>query len=531
MLITGTIDGGQTLDIDVDDQGDLVITGAVGGTIPLTSTNFTGNAITLNGVRTIGTQTYLATAPLTLSGTYQNNSGPMSFTGVGVALADNVAITGGGLTDADDITITGEITGARDLSVTAGGTGTAADVEINNDVTNITSLAVSAHDIEVHNVFTSGQQLYTGTGIISLDGTYDSDTGNISFTGNSRLMSNTSVITRAGNDVLFTGTINGDAVGRNLTVNAQDTGDITISDNVGGTERLGTVTMTALNMNLRDVLSQGAQVFTIEGVGTIRGTYNSSANTGSITFNGNGDLVLAGATTISTSGGADTNDISIAGDITSSSGNQNLTLTASSAGDITVTGNIGGLLSTSAVGVFDVDGHDITLHSVRSTGNQTVDTTNVGTGVITINGDYISTGGLFNFGGNVTLGDNVTVNASGGSDSHDITFTGTIAGNQTLSLTTTTGATSSGGGDITLLGGVGGTTDAAELVSFTANGENVALLGVNTEGAISITARAGGNISPQGTYNSGFWRYHLHWKHGPFGPGGDGERGRRRRCR
>jgi hypothetical protein len=467
VLFGGTIDGGQTLVITTATDGDVIIGGAVGLGTAVTSVDITSQDITLNGVKTTGLQQYVGSGILTLNSNYSNTSGKLDFRGTGgVVLGSNVSVTAGGSGDADDILFTGDISGANTLTL---GTGTLGDVVINGIINNITSVSANANDITLHNVTTTGAQSFTGDGIISLNGNHTSTGGNISFNGNVRMDTSVTVdTTAANNDVLFGGTINVSAPAMALVVDA-GTGKVTIVGIVGASGRPDSVTLSGRDMVLHSISTVNSQTYTDSGETSIQGTYAATSATGAISFNGN--VSLAGLTTVSVTGNTDVNDITFTGTI---NGNQGLTLTASSLGDISVAGNIGG---TTPLASLTATGQDVTLQSVSTVNNQNVTGSGTGAGGIMIGGNYISSAGSLTFTGVTNLTADTAVSAEGTADANDITFTGTINGNQSLALTT--GTAGSGSGDIILSGAVGGT---AAITTFDAKANDVRAVGVISSG-------------------------------------------------
>ena len=203
--------------------------------------------------------------------------------------------------------------------------------------------------------------------------------------------------------------------------------------------------------------------------------------TGDIKFTGPVDL------TVNVSMDSDKDDDSTDGDITFTStvnGAKTLTLDADG-GAADVQGAVGG---TTKLTSLTVDGGQVDLKAVATTGNIDIEGTN-----IDLNGTtYTSDDGDIKFTGPVDLHANVTVDSDKDDDATDgdITFTSTINGAKSLTL-------DADGGAVDVQGAVGGTT---KLTSLTVDGGQVDLKAVATTGKIDIE---GTNIDLNGaTYTS-----------------------------
>ena len=184
---------------------------------------------------------------------------------------------------------------------------------------------------------------------------------------------------------------------------------------------------------------------------------------------------------------SDKDDDSTDGDITFTStinGAKTLTLDAGS-GAVDLQGAVGG---TTKLTSLTVDGGQIDLKAVATTGNIDIEGTN-----IDLNGaTYRSNDGDIKFTGPVDLIVNVRVDSDADNDNTDgdITFTSTVDGAKTLTL-------DADGGAVDLQGAVGGTT---KLTSLTVDGGQIDLDTVATTGNIDVE---GTNIDLNGaTYTS-----------------------------
>ena len=151
-------------------------------------------------------------------------------------------------------------------------------------------------------------------------------------------------------------------------------------------------------------------------------------------------------------------------------GTQSLTLDADR-GAVDLKGAVGG---TAKLASLTVDGGQIDVNSVATTGAIDIEGTN-----IDLNGaTYTSDDGDIKFTGPVDLTVNVSVDSDKDDDATDgdITFTSTVNGSKTLTLDTD-------GGAVDLQGTVGGST---KLMSLTVDGGQIDLASVATTGAIDI---------------------------------------------
>lgn len=170
----------------------------------------------------------------------------------------------------------------------------------------------------------------------------------------------------------------------------------------GQTNALGSVSVTANTLSLASVRSTNAQTYT--GATTTNGVLRSTTS-GPVQINGN--LTLAGDTTLQTAGAASSDDVIVSGTIQSPGTPLNLTLTAG-AGDVILSSDVGG--SGNPLASVTAQANTISLRNVTTTGNQ------VFTGETGLIGNLFSTGtGSIAVGGNLTLGSDSTVSTNNGS--------------------------------------------------------------------------------------------------------------------
>lgn len=246
----------------------------------------------------------------------------------------------------------------------------------------------------------------TNTGTVTFNSGITTNGGAVAINGVVALGATTSLdttgggTTPAGANITFSNTING---AQNLTLNAGTAGTITASSAIGGTTRIGTLTITR---------AAGATFGAITA-----GAIAQTAGTGTVTFGALNTNTVSG---INITGGAYT---------------FNGTVTTSAAGPVVI--NNSGTVTIPSGSNFTPAGAF----------NQS------GTGAVSLTGTVNTTNQNMTFNGPVTLGANLSLTSGGGA----ITFGSTINGAQTLSLT-------AGAGSISIGGNIGGTTP---LTSFT----------------------------------------------------------------
>jgi filamentous hemagglutinin family protein len=456
--IRGTADGSQGLVLNAGTGGGILITGAVG------STRLAG--FTVLGAATLSTQGVRATFVDSTVGTSATYAGLLDTSGAG----------GIGLHGAGTHTLSGG-------AATTGGGGLTAD----------------------------GAGLLTiNTAALSLDGAFDraggatslgagiTTTGDaVSFGGDVTVTSDLAISTVAGGNVTgatvtFSGATNGDAAGRDLSIDAGTAGTVTFGGDVGATQALGSLTAVAdtstTSIFLQNVITTGGQSYT----GSLR-------LAGDLTNTGTGDMLLAGPVELTSdasiiNSGAAGDDVSITGEVTSDGSARGLTLGgAGNLGNITLFAAAG---SPNALSTLTAVGATISVAGVTTTGTQSY------TGNLVANGDLAGTS--ISVTGNLLIGVDLTVDAStsfavGGTtnseatefndltvNSPNISFTGAVGGVDALGAITT-----DAGGSLALGGGSVTTRDGQTW------GENITL------GAGTIfTSTSGGDIRFNGTVNS-----------------------------
>jgi len=425
IVFTGPINGASALMLNAAGDGDVRLLGVVGGTTALLSINVSGQDLTVSGVQTTGGQTYVAGGTITLDGDYSaSGSGAISFNGPVVLAAGAGAVTvgtlGGG--DADDISFSGTIDGPRALSLTAAGAGDITIAGAVGATQPLGAVTLQADAISLQSVFSSASQSYTATSPITINGTYRATGGSIAFNGNVALAAGAGAVTvntqggSAADNITFGGSLIGN---RALNVVAAGAGDVTFGGNVGSgpaANVLLSLTVSGNRLAMRNVTTRSGQSYSGSQI-TLNHTY-TNITSGEMRFAG--PVLLAGpaATGVSVVNQGTAATANIVFTSTIAGNNQPLTIQANGAGNVSLGG------SASALSSLSVRGNAVSLLSVTSSGDQTVNGS-----TITLNGTYHATGAggiTFDATQQVRLAGNVTVDTEGTATSA-ITFAGPIA--------------------------------------------------------------------------------------------------------
>lgn len=422
-----------------------------------------GGSIAVNSLMVNNGGAITFSAPTTLDATIRTNAGVVTF-------AESLTLTGTSSIDTTDggtaagganVVVTGDVLssgGNRALTIAAGTGGNVTFGGHVGDGTALASLVVAGNSIALQNVTTTGLQDYTGAVTLSVPTTLTTN-------GTST------------DQVSFSSTING---GTTLVIDA-GAADVTVGGAIGGATPLTSLTATGGTISLQNVTTTGAQTYT--GNVALAGDLASTA-AGAIAVEGNTTLSGA-ARSITTNGGAATDDIRLGGTVNGASA---LTLNAG-AGDAAITGAAGG---TTALTSLTATGTTVSVQGVRTTGAQTY------TGATTLGGDLASTGaGAISITGNVTtIPGSLAITTGGGAATDDITITGTI--NPFGAGTGTNLTLNAGAGDVLVTGAAGG---VSALGSLTATGNTIGVTGVTSTGSQTYTGNttASGDLRSTGT--------------------------------
>ncbi len=450
-------------------SGDFNLTVDGGGAGNLTFNTFDINQLIINGggFVTLG------------AGTYETDLA-LNFTGLG-------AITLGGNTTflIDDAGTKADLTfgGANSLNGGSFDIIMTADTITADDIGNSTvmnSVVMNADTSIILNapIITSGLQTYNAD--TALTGNLTTSGGPITIAGDASIGANLTTVGTAinitgattltadsifttgagGGNIVFGSTVNG---GTNLTLNA-GIGDITTAGVLGGTTPLTSLTATASNLDFSDgVITTGAQTY--NGATSIGGTFTTTNSA----VNFNSPTTLVANTSIATNGGS--GDV-IFNDILN--GTFNLGMTTGT-GNVTFNGVVGGLTPLNNI---TGSGTTVALNTINTVGTQSY------SGSLALNGDLNVSNGPLTLTGNVSLaGDSVLT--SGGNVTQDITITGALTGDNTLTLV-------AGSADINLNGIDVDTLTLTSGVALNLGGSVISdtALDFTNVGAITITADA-----------------------------------------
>jgi hypothetical protein len=443
ITFSSTLDGAEPLTLTAGTGGAIALQGAVGGTTALqTFTVTSANTASLPAVTTRDGGINVTASGITLAGNLSTDSaataGAVSLSGP-VTLGANVTIDTDAATTDANISFSSTIdadsaANDRTLTLTAGG----GDVTLNGAVGGTQALktltVTSANTASLPAVTTRDGGINVTASGITLNGNLSTDStataGAVSLTGPVTLGADVAIDTDAATtdaNITFSSTVNG---GQALALTA-GTGDITWTGAVGGTTRLGAITINSA----RNVT---------ESAGVTAASVSQAAGTGTTTLDGAVSTTSAGGISIVT------NTIAV-----------NSGITTTGTGPVVL--NAGGTLTIAAAGAITSDG------AVALTG---------GSGVTTA-GDVTTTGDAITFNSATTLSGSATLNSANGPITLGSTVSGTVGGAaETLTLNAGTGAL-----NVNDVFGAGGVADATGLTTVT-----ITDAGATTfNGAIAIT--------------------------------------------
>lgn len=507
---TGTIDSvGAARDLTIDaGAGDVSVAGAIGQSEALASTNFSGATITLDSVNTEGDQTY--EGDLSLGGNLDSAEGSILVDG-DTTLTTDVSVTAGLTAGSDDtdVTFRGTIDGGtNDLTVA---TGPNADVTLGGAVTNVGTVGVSSGTITVGDVTSTGQQNYTASNALRLNGDLIRTlSGAIAINGD-LVLAGDSTISTAGGDTDDTITVDGDVDGAfDLTLNASDA-DLTITGDVGSSTRLADLLIaSAAQTSLQGVRVANFFQTTGSGQTSVAGAVDSNGvngvvlSAGSFRFDGpvdvGNDLSLTSAEVSRFNGTVD-----VGGDVSLLGGSFRIGNDVGDTFDVTgslLVNSTGNLVVSAPLTVGGANGADINvvdmlLSSDLEVTGGAITLTNAGdfileeSGSITLNGRNFrqdgtgdsrlangiqSNGSNISFDGDIVMTDNLVFRG------RSLAFNGRIDSD---GPTTPRALVLNSGGPATLAGDVGSVNRIASLTT-NANGQTRLAADVFTAGAILI---------------------------------------------
>jgi filamentous hemagglutinin family protein len=453
----------------------LVATGAktitAGSTVVgIQNLTVSGGTLTLNGgsISTTGTQSY--SSPITLSTAAQ------TFTSTGSGAAGDITFNAGAT-----------INGAQPLTVNSAGT--TSFLGTVGNTTDPTSLTVGGG----------------GTTLISAN--LGAAAGGITITDAVSLGANIALDTTASGAIVLSGTVNGNAAGRTLTITPNSNAAITLGGAIGGATPLAALTTSGTSpiaLNDGAVTTTGDQVYgglvtlgantTLTGTAGGRATFTTGvAGSGfdlTLDFSGgNSDLDPAKLNGIANFAIENpvSNTVMLGGTLTTSGSqtfNQNFQIngnfvhTSTGGGNITFNANVTSgtsrtiTVNTTGTTTFGNEASDV-LYGINGV------TINAGGTTVINMGSFTVAGPVF-FGDAVSLGSDFTVDVTT-SPGNGITFDSTINGARTLSMLLGTGTAN-------FNGAVGGTTPLSSLTVNSSGGDMTIYGGsITTSGAQSYT--------------------------------------------
>ena len=467
IILASTLDGGKALTL-TSGSGNILLGGAVGGTSRLGALNVNGSGATIvaGAVKAASLATD-ATGITILNGGSVDTTGEQSY-------ADAVTLGGGTVLTGSLVSLSGGVDAAE-----AGRQGLtiAGNAALSGALGTRQALAA---------LTVNGETLLNGATAVT--------SGAQSYGGAVRLAGSPSALTGSG--VTFAGTLDG---GQALTV-ASGTADAVFAGVVGGTERLGALTVNSAGQTRFAQSVRAASVVT-DAAGTLALNGGSVDTTGAQTY---GERAVLGTDTRLTGGTV----VLAAGLDAAARGGQGLTI----AGNAVVNGAVGGtqaLSRLSVTGTAALNGGAVTTVAEQSYG-----------GAVTLGADTVLTGrtvSLLNGGnaagagaqGLTVNGDAVLVGAFG--ETGALRYIAVSGGTRLTGATVaTTGAQNFGGalavsgnGVLTSTGGdlvFGGSIDSADRSSLSLNGAAIRVAGdVGASGLMGdVTVRASGGVFHDG---------------------------------
>lgn len=507
---SSTIDGAHDLALTAG-SGDVSF-GAIGGSSALTSLTASGGTINQNSTaKTTGAIQYTGTTQINLFGNQTTSGGLVAMTGP-TQLHSSIAVdttNGGGTAAGASIsylsTLDATTAGMEALTLNAGTTGSVTFGGAIGGTTRLGGLTIA-------NAKTTSGAVQIGANITS-NSFVITTASPVTLNGSSVI--NTSA---ANGDLLFGSTIDGASAGSQAFTLTPGSGSVAFSNNVGGSTRLGALTISSGSSGLsvgasvttiaaNSLTLSGTVPVTLNNTGTL--TINTSASNGNISFGGTVDGVVDGSQPLTFSVGNGT--VAFSADvgatkrlgafaINPSGGSFVLgtNFTQLIANSISVGTGIATLLQNTSLCTLNTSatGGAISLGGTingSSSGAQSL-TLNAGSGAIALGG---SIGAVTPLGGVViasgssglSVGDSITEIASA-SWTVSGTVPTTLANSAPLTIDTTNGA-----GAITFGGTIDGIVAGAQSLTLSSGGGLIGLLGdIGASirlGAFSITALSG----------------------------------------
>ena len=505
ITLSSTVNGAQALTL-TGGTGGTVSFGAAGGTTTLNSLTATGATITQSSsAKTTGAISYTGSSGINIGGNITTSGSTIGLTGaVTLTGASTIDPTNaGGSAAGANVTFSSTINGAQALTIT-GGTSSTVSFGAVGATTALTSFTATGATItQSSTAKTTGALSYTGATAINLGGNVTTSGGAITMTGPVTLNTGLTLDTTngggtaAGANITFSSTLNG---AHALTLLGGTTGTVSLNV-VGNAALLTSLTATAATVTMNSFIdTTGFVSFT--GSSAINLYPSIATNGGAITLTGPVNLLNGPLTLDTTYAGV----VPAGANITFSStidGGHNLILKGGTGGVVSF-GTVGGIASVyslTASGATITQGGSVTTNNGGASGyvNYTA------SAAINIGGNIATQGGVITMTGPATLTANSlmdTTNAGGTPAGANISFSSTVNGAQSLTLT---GGTS---GNVSVSGVLGGST-ALSALTVTGNALTFANIGGASAGVTGTTSmNALGAINFSGTtYNANTQSY------------------------
>ena len=528
ITFTSTINGGQALTLSAG-LGDVLLSGAVGGTTALTSLAATGNTINVQAVKTTGAQSY--TGSTTLNGSLTSTTaGAITVTGAATLATGAITVATAGLAASDDITFTSTINGGQALTLSAG----LGDLLISGAVggtTPVSSVTLSGNTASLAAVTSVGAQNYTGVTTTTMAGTLSVNTAG------SGVSAGTTVLAAGGGTISLTGSSTANDVTLGTVNGAQALGitagggDIVLSV-VGGTTPVSSVTLSGNTATINHVMSTGDQTYDAKvfanavslaaGAGSITAAQAGNDFQGVISISGGSvNLVdINGLAVVLAVGGSATLRAGGALEVSGSASSLTTTGTATNFGTTTMAGALGvtatgavtqtGPLVVGGTTGISATGQTVNLSNAAndfaSTVTLTGGTTSVTdatalTAVLNTGASTLTAGGALGVSGSAssltTTGVATTFGATTVAGALAVTVTGAVtqtgalraaattiaAGNNAITLSN---AANDFTGTVTLTGGTTSVTDATALTAVLSTGTTT----LNAGSALGVSGSA-----------------------------------------
>ncbi len=554
LSFSSTINGAKNLTLT--GSSTVTMTGALGGSTALTSLTVSGTTITQSStVVTTGAIGYSGTS-IRLNGNLTTSGGTIGMTGPVTLLTGLTADTTSSAPAGANLSFSSTVDGGFGF-ILKGGTGGVVTLSgaLGNG-TQLSALTVSGASI-IQTGAISVANAVSLNGVISLGNNITSTNSSITLTGNVTRTNINNVTLSSNGNIAFTGTINGDIAGRNITLTSAS-GDVTIVGPMGGLVVLNDFIVSGVNISIPNrgtstsittgittITATGAITFTGTSMGTRSATYTAGTNfnftAGSpITLTTDGFPITFVTGTIVLSAGTDFNVNTNGGNVTLSNltgVNRNITVDAASGTvNLAQIGTSGNNVQSVTVTGGVINHPDPIFSNTAPVFNSptvlTITTNQTGPVVygspVVIGADnLIFSGGAFTFNSTLNADSasnsrNITINPGAGNSVSFLGFVGNSAPLTSITIGTAQNVTFNRGvslGAFTQTGGSGTTTISGGFATTGSGGMSIATNSVTIAGNVSTSNGGALVLNNSGTFTSNGTAYSLG---GPFQQTGSG---------